>query len=197
MSIKNIREERKAKQRRKKLVSTLIWGGLAVVVVGFFGYLIWRAVQPPAGETVPIMANAGEHIQEGQDPGPFNSNPPTSGAHYAEQFDAGFYDETSSEAQLPYPEGYLGHNLEHGYVIYWYNCDLLDENECASLKDQIQESMADNGSTKLIAFPRSSMDVPVAMTTWGQLLKMESFDSGQARKFVSTNRYKAPEPNAP
>jgi hypothetical protein len=136
-------------------------------------------------------------VPEGQDPGPFNSNPPTSGPHYSGEFDAGFYEESSPEAQVPYPEGYLGHNLEHGYVIYWYNCDLLESNECTELKDQIKESMADNGRTKLIAFHRSSLDVPVAMTTWGQMLKMDKFDAGQAEIFVSANRNRAPEPNAP
>jgi len=197
MSKKNLREERKAKKRKQKLVSTLIWGGLALVVVGLFGTIIWRTVQPAAGEAVPVMANSEAHVNEGEDPGPFNSNPPTSGPHYADEYEAGFYDESSPEAQVLYPEGYLGHNLEHGYVIYWYNCDLLDSNDCAALKDQIKESMADNGRTKLIAFPRTSTDVPVAMTTWGQLLKMDEFDAGQAKKFVSANRNRAPEPNAP
>ena len=167
MGVKNIRQERKAKQERQKRITIMIWGGVAIVVIGFVGYLVWRVTRPPAGESIPIMANAGAHVPEGQDPGPFNSDPPTSGPHYAEEYEAGFYDESSPEAQAPYPEGYLGHNLEHGYVIYWYNCDLLDENGCIELKDQIKTSMADNGQTKLIVFPRSSMDVPVAMTTWG------------------------------
>ena len=57
--------------------------------------------------------------------------------------------------------------------------------------------MEDNGRTKLIVFPRASLDVPVAMTTWGQLLKMDKFDSSQAMNFVSANRNQAPEPNAP
>ena len=197
MSKKNLREARRAKKRQNKLISTLIWGSFALVVVGLFGYIIWRAVQPAAGEAVPIMANSEAHVNEGEDPGPFNSDPPTSGPHYAEEYEAGFYDLSSPEAQVPYPEGYLGHNLEHGYVIFWYNCELVDENECSELKDQIKESMADNGQTKLIAFPRNSMNVPVAMTTWGQLLKMETFDAKAARIFVNTNRYQAPEPNAP
>jgi hypothetical protein len=159
--------------------------------------MIWNTVRPAAGESITIMLNSEAHVPEGQDPGPFNSDPPTSGPHYAGEFDAGFYDETSPEAQVPYPEGYLGHNLEHGYVIYWYNCDLLDSNECAELKDQIKESIVDNGGTKLIAFPRASIDVPVTMTSWGQLLKMDEFDASRAKRFVSANRNRAPEPNAP
>jgi hypothetical protein len=190
-------EARRAKKKRQKLISTLIWGGVAVIVIGLFGYVIWGAVRPAAGQEIPIMENYEAHVPEGQDPGPFNSDPPTSGPHYGGEYEAGFYDETSSEAQAPFPEGYLGHNLEHGYVIYWYNCDLLDSNACVELKEQIKDSMAENGNTKLIAFPRASIDVPVALTSWGQLLKMDAFDASQAKKFVSANRNRAPEPNAP
>ena len=197
MSNKNMRDARRAKKKHNKLISTVIWIGVVVVLLGVSGYIIWGAVQPAAGETIPIMENAEAHIPEGQDPGPFNSDPPTSGPHYAEEYDAGFYDEYSPEAQVPYPEGYLGHNLEHGYVIYWYNCDLVDESECETLKNEIKDSMAANGGRKLIAFPRSSLGVPIAMTTWGQLLKMNEFDASQAKEFVNTNRNQAPEPNAP
>jgi nitrate reductase NapE component len=197
VSNKSLRETRRVKKQRQKMITTLIWVSVAVVVVGLFGYMIWDAVRPAVGTDVPIVANAGDHVSNGVDPGPFNSEPPTSGPHYADEYDAGFYDESSPEAQAPYPEGYLGHNLEHGYVIYWYNCELLESNDCALLKDKIKESMADNGLTKLIAFPRATLDVPVAMTTWGQLLKMDEFDAGHAKKFVSANRNRAPEPNAP
>jgi len=197
MSKKNLRETRRARKKRQQLVSILIWSGVAFVVIVLFGYIIWGAVRPRDGEAIPIMENAGDHVPEGSDPGPFNSDPPTSGRHYDEEYDAGFYDENSSEAQVPYPEGYLGHNLEHGYVIYWYNCDLVDEESCAELKNQIQESMANNGGTKLIAFPRTTLDVPVVLTSWGQMLRMDSFNQDQAKRFISANRNHAPEPNAP
>jgi hypothetical protein len=197
MSLNQIRESRRQKKRKQKLTTALIWGSIAVALVVVLGVVVWNAIRPAAGESVPIMANAGDHVPEGTDPGPFNTNPPTSGPHYAEEYEAGFYDEFSPEAQAPYPEGYLGHNLEHGYVIYWYNCDLLEENECAALKTQIQESMEDSGGTKLIAFPRDSLDVSVVMTSWGQMQRFENFDLRAARRFVSANRYRAPEPNAP
>jgi hypothetical protein len=197
MSKQNLREARKAKKRKQKLVSILLWGSITLVVVGLFGYIIWRAVRPPEGEAFAMMANAGDHVPEGVDPGPFNSDPPTSGQHYGQPLEAGFYDESSQEIQSPYPEGYLLHNLEHGYVIYWYNCDLLDEAGCVELKAQIRESMAKNGNTKLIAFPRTSMEMPVALTSWGQMLPLEDLNQEQAKGFVSANRNRAPEPNAP
>lgn len=193
----SIREARRTKKQRKKIINSILYGSIGVVILLLIMYLIWDGLRPAAGEAIPIMANAGNHVAEGMDPGPFNSDPITSGPHYAEEYDAGFYDETSPEAQAPYPEGYLGHNLEHGYIIYWYNCALLNAAECTDLKNQIKKSLSDNGGTKLIAFPDETIDNPVVMTSWGQMLRFENFDEGQARKFVQANRNRAPEPNAP
>jgi hypothetical protein len=197
MGKQNLREARRAKKRKQKLKNSIIWGAVGIGVLALLALLVWNGVKPAAGEAVPIMSNAGDHLPEGQDPGPFNSDPPTSGQHYGQPLDAGFYEESAPEAQYDYPEGYLLHNLEHGYVIYWYNCALLDELKCSELKEQIRESMAKNRWKKLIGFPRSSINVPVVMTSWGQMLPMETFDAGQAKKFVSANRNRAPEPNAP
>ena len=96
-----------------------------------------------------------------------------------------------------YPEGYLVHNLEHGYVIFWYNCNLLDEQNCSELKIQIKSVMDEFNGVKLIAFPRESLDVPVVMTSWGQLQQFEVFNENPAASFVESNRNRAPEPNAP
>jgi hypothetical protein len=137
------------------------------------------------------------HVQEGTDPGPYNSDPPTSGKHYDPTYQAGFYDESDTETQNLHPEGFLVHNLEHGYVIFWYNCNLLDEQECTDLKTQIQGVMDEAGGTKLIAFPRESIEEPVVMTSWGRMLRFEEFDPAQARDFIQRNLNKAPEPNAP
>jgi hypothetical protein len=187
----------RARKQRQKRKSRLIWGSVIVVVIVLIGFLAWNETRPLAGESTQIMANASEHVSEGDDPGPFNTDPPTSGRHYASDFEAGFYEPSDPQVNVTYPEGYLVHNLEHGYVIYWYNCDLLDESECAVLKGQIKASMKDNGGTKLIGFPRASIDAPLVMTTWGQMQRFETFDEGLASKFVKANRNHAPEPNAP
>ena len=95
------------------------------------------------------------------------------------------------------PEGYLIHNLEHGYIIFWYNCNILDENECTALTDQIRQVMDSFDNFKTIAFPWDSIDVPLVMTSWGRLLRFETFDAELASNFYRTNLNKAPEPNAP
>ncbi|HLC04454.1 MAG TPA: DUF3105 domain-containing protein [Anaerolineales bacterium] len=196
---------RRAQKQKARNRSRLIWGGvgLGVIVVIVAVVVLNRSSQntaggilaAPVGEAVAILP--AEHVEPGTDPGPYNSDPPTSGRHYAAEYNAGFYEETSPEATDDHPEGYLVHNLEHGYVIFWYNCTLLDETGCATLKDQIKQVMSAFDNFKVIAFPRGSIDVPLAMTSWGRIQRFETFDSDLATSFVRGNQNKAPEPNAP
>jgi len=194
---KSKRQQIRERQRRQKLRSNLIWGAVAVAALAIVGFIVFQGARPAVGQEVAIPANYVDHIEEGTDPGPFPSDPPAGGSHYASEFDAGFYEETSPQAQVPFPEGFLGHNLEHGYVIFWYNCDLLSDDECNTLKSEIQGVMDDFDGVKLIAFPRPSLDVPVAMTSWGRLQRFDSFDPRTASAFIRVNRNKSPEPNAP
>lgn len=196
---KSKRQQLRERQKRKKARTNLMWGALGVIIVATVGLYFWQTTQSPApvGEVVEIPANASDHIPEGEDPGPFPSNPPAGGHHYATEMDAGFYDENSSQAQLPYPAGYIGHSLEHGYVVFWYNCASLSGENCNTLRSEIKAAMADAGGTKLIAFPWPSLDVPVAMTSWGRLQRFTTFDPKLASAFIQANRNQAPEPNAP
>jgi len=192
MNSKSNRQKMHERQRKQKLRTNLIWSGIGVVILAIVGLVVWQGVRPAAGESVQIMVSD-PHIPVDSDPGQYNSDPPTSGPHYPEEARAGFFDNNSYQ----YPAGYLVHNLEHGYVIFWYNCDLLDESGCANLKEQIKTTMDDLGGTKLIAYPWNTIDVPLVMTSWGRLQKFEAFDSEQAKAFYRSNLNKAPEPNAP
>lgn len=191
MSRANKREERRARQRREQVRSYAIWGGLGLLMLALIGFTVWRGVRPAAGEAIPEMVSS-PHITPDADPGEYNSDPPTSGLHYASEAEAGFYDENI----YTYPAGYLVHNLEHGYVIFWYNCDIVSEAECSDLKTQIRTVMDELGGTKLIAYPWPSLEVSVAVTSWTRLQKFEAFDPEQAKAFYRTNLNRAPEPNA-
>ena len=196
---KSKRKQMRERQRRQKLRSNLIWGAVGLVALVIVGFFVFRGSgqTPPVGEQVEVPADYVNHVEEGSDPGPFPSDPPAGGRHYASELDAGFYDENSPQAQLPYPEGYIGHNLEHGYVVFWYNCDALDSGDCNTFKTEIKGVMDEFGGVKLIAFPWPSLDVPVAMTSWGRLQRFDSFDPQLAADFIKGNLNKSPEPNAP
>lgn len=194
--MKSKREQLREQRRRKQMITRAVWIAVGAAAIALVAYFVWQETRPAVGQSVPIMADI-NHVEEGTDPGPYNSNPPTSGPHYASQYDAGFYDESSPQASAPFPEGYLVHSLEHGYVVFWYNCDLLDESECERVKSDIRAVIDEANNFKVIGFPRDSIEVPVAVTSWGMIQEFERFDKDAGVEFYRRNLNNAPEPNAP
>ena len=191
-----IREAQKKKQIRSRVI---IFGVSIVAIVVVIAVILLSANNSPVsaglmGDAVAIPSR--DHVPNDTVPGPYNSNPPAGGAHYDTDFTAGFYQETDLATLPKNPQGYLVHSLEHGYVIFWYNCQAANT-DCAALKQTIQSVMDETGGDKLIAFPWSDMDVPLAMTSWGRILKFPSPDPALMKQFVERNRYQAPEPDAP
>jgi hypothetical protein len=166
---------------------------LALALIAALAFAFSASARPILGEAVAVMADF-SHVVEGSNPGPYNTDPPTSGRHYPSSYQAGFFNQV--DADVPCPAGYLVHNLEHGYVIFWYNCQLVDEAACAQLKSEIQAVMDRADNNKVIAYPWPSIDVPVVMTSWGRMLRFETFNPADAFAFVQNNWNKAPEPHA-
>ncbi|HLD92897.1 MAG TPA: DUF3105 domain-containing protein [Anaerolineales bacterium] len=189
------RERIEARRRGAQSRSTLTWTLVIIAAVAIAGYLLWVSLRPAEGTAVPLEGET--HVQEGTDP-QYVSNPPTSGKHYASELaPPGFYEEADLEPYLPYPEGYAVHNLEHGYIIFWYNCDVIDEAACEQLKTDIRNFIDQSLTKKLLALPWNKTDIPLVLTSWGYMLEMPVFDAGRASAFIAANAPKAPEPNAP
>lgn len=190
------RESRRKQRNRQRILRIALVAGIGAITLGILAVTVWDTARPPVGEAFAILP--ADHVEQGLDPGPYNSDPPTSGPHYAESLKAGFYHESDAAAMSPYPVGYLVHNLEHGYVIFWYNCTVLPEgSDCDQMKGEIMEVMERFDGVKLIAFPWESLSEPVVLTSWGQMLRMHTFDPDAAADFVRSNRNRAPEPHAP
>jgi len=190
------REQNRNRQRRQKWIGYAAGGGIAVLVLGVLGFMLWQSFKPAVGEAISIPANYSTHVEIDQ-PLSYPSDPPAGGQHYASSLDSGFYEDATLPGRPGEAAGYLVHNLEHGYVIFWYNCENLEENTCAELKANIKEVMDAKNNLKLIAFPWASIDVPLVMTSWGRLQRFEQFDARLAMAFIDGNLNRAPEPNAP
>ncbi|HMN63225.1 MAG TPA: DUF3105 domain-containing protein [Anaerolinea sp.] len=190
------REAQKRIRTRNRILTYvgISLGALALAAVIFLAVNAPSASAALMGDEVPILSR--DHIPTDSVPGPYNSNPPAGGAHYPIDFTEHFYQESELASLPAHPEGYLVHSLEHGYVIFWYNCQAANTN-CDSLKQTIQSVMDQTGGKKMIAFPWTSMDVPLAMTSWGRIMKFQTPDAAVMKKLVESNRYKAPEPDAP
>jgi len=111
----------------------------------------------------------------------YNSNPPASGPHYAQPQVGGIYDKAPAD-------GNLVHSLEHGAVILWYKSDIP-----ASESAQLKSIFGNVSVSKKIMVPRDNLDVPVALTSWGRLLKLQAIDENQIKAFMETNEDRGPE----
>jgi hypothetical protein len=192
---------RAARRRQTNLISYIIIAGVGLLVVAIVILVVQSGASPSTatdatsglmGTTVPT--NSRDHIPTDQVPVNYN-NPPAGGAHYASTLPGKFYLESDVATLPPHPEGYLTHNLEHGYVIFWYDCDITTV-DCNNLQQTIQRVMNAVGNTKLIAFPWHHLTVPLAMSSWGQVMYFPTLDENLMQQFVLKNRYQAPEPSA-
>lgn len=193
-----IREERRARQQRQQMMTRAMIVIPIVLVVAGVAYLIWASLQPPEGAELweEVAAQEGIHIESGDPYEPYNTDPPNSGYHFGEPMqpaEAGLYEEDEI-----IPDENLVHSLEHGYVIIWYDCSELAEDECDTLKDGIDNVIDRTGTYKVVGMPRAGMDQPIVLTSWGMIFRLDELDEDKMVTYIEENREKnAPEPEAP
>lgn len=138
-----------------------------------------RLEKPLLGEKIPEMTTS--HVARGKEHEPYNSNPPTSGPHYG--------DGTAGPGikNEPVSDELVLHSMEHGAAVVWYR-EGIDQVDL----DKIKEAF-NNASGKKIMLARKDLDVPVALTSWGYLLKLETIDEIKIKDFIETNNDRAPE----
>lgn len=135
---------------------------------------------PQVGQEFPNLGQ--KHIGVGESHEPYNSNPPTSGPHYAQPADWGVYDKELPDEQLV-------HNLEHGGI--WISYKDMD----GDTKTKIQ-AIATANPGKVIVTQRGKDDAKIVLASWTRLEKMESFDEAKILEFIKANVNKSPEPLA-
>lgn len=132
------------------------------------------------GDKVEETGN-GFHVKRGESHSGYSTNPPSSGPHWGDGVaGTGIHD-------TEVPDELLVHSLEHGAAILWYKAD-LPKDEVEKLK-----TVFNAASGKKIMVPRKNLDVPVALTSWGWILKQKSIDEAKITEFLETNNDRAPE----
>jgi len=162
-------------------------GGLItlIIIVGGIWLTSSQATRDKARLSVPLMGEeiatqGANHVSDGTVV-KYNSNPPTSGSHYVNTEPAGIYDK-------PVPDGNILHSMEHGAVVLWYKSDLSKDQ-----LDQLEKIFIGVEVSKKIMTPIDNLDVPVAMTSWGRLLKLQTINEAKIKEFMVTNYDRAPE----
>lgn len=168
---------------------TVFVAGVAFSIMALMGGGVYFAIKatktlPPLtafGQEVPVLPSG--HISQGAAHAPYNSNPPTSGQHYAQDAPWKVYDQAL-------PDETLIHNLEHGGVWISYNPAKVDQ----TTRNQIT-AFTQNYS-KVIVTPRPEDEAPIVLASWGKTASLTMFDQQKFRSFVELNLGHSPEPNA-
>lgn len=107
----------------------------------------------------------------------YNSNPPTSGPHYAASVAPGIY-------RTHLPPGQTVHGQEHGRVVIHYRPDTPDE------VVRELESIAKRHLRDTVVHPNPNIDTLIAITAWGRIDTLDSFDEARIAYFVDQLRGK-------
>lgn len=167
-----------------------VYGGIALVTLIMLVGGTWfysdewtknqeRINKPLLGEKIENLGSA--HVARDKSHPAYNSNPPTSGWHWGDGV-AG----PGIKTELV-PDELVLHSMEHGAVVVWYK-EGLGQNDIDKIKGAFNSATG-----KKIMLARKDLDVPVALTSWGYLLKLEVIDEAKIKEFIETNNDKAPE----
>lgn len=160
--------------------------GIALVSILFLAFVLVSSNKQNERLSMPLAGEMQEdlglrHVPQGTLDQ--TKDPRTSGDHYGGGLaGAGIHEE-------PVDDGLTLHSMEHGAVVLHYD----PENLTTEQKEQLKEIFLTKFKGKKIMMPRENMSKPIIMTSWGQILKLDSIDEEKLVNFMSTNNDRAPE----
>jgi hypothetical protein len=97
----------------------------------------------------------------------------------------------------PLPTGIWLHNLEHGAVVYLYNCP----SGCPDLVQQLKDLYptlplgrnSRGGQPRALIMPYTDMDHKLAAVAWGWKLELDDFDKDLLTRFFEQRIDRGPE----
>ena len=122
----------------------------------------------------------------------YDSNPPSGGNHYGVWAAFQSYD-------FAVPDGFLVHALEHGAVVFWYNCPDGCADEVAQAEAMINALPLDplcaglGTPRRTVLVPSPKLDARWAASAWGFLEKADCFDADALRSFYLAHFGQGPE----
>jgi hypothetical protein len=135
-------------------------------------------------EVVEEMPDEGqEHVPDGTEV-EYDSEPPTSGPHYASWAPPQIYREVVADELLV-------HNLEHGHIVIFYDPSLLTDESATRITDLANEY--DGQWDAVLAVPRPEMGNELTLTAWTYKMELEEYDEELIDAFVDAYRGRGPE----
>ena len=182
------REMQKKELRSKKvkywLIATLWVLGIGGIVTLGMWLVVLRVVPEGFDYSTAHPIQGTEHIAEGSSHPAYNSNPPSSGWHYANPALVGFYD---VHEKPPFDEQVI-HNLEHGDVWIAYH---------TRIPEAVLGDLKQFDSGKVIITSREANDTDIALVAWGRVdafnLDGGVLDTQRIENFIKRYANRGPE----
>jgi hypothetical protein len=176
---------------RLAALASIIFAAVAVLIVLLFADGnggdddpdIDLSTYPYPVEAPPLIEERG-HFDLGVTYDDYTSDPPTSGPHARVPANPGISD-------LAIPKEQAVHNMEHGDVVVWYNCNAgqpLSNEECAQLRNDLSQGVQAQiaAGNDVLMTPYPAMGSRIALTSWGYLDKFDAFDAARVEMFIET-----------
>ncbi|OGZ97918.1 MAG: hypothetical protein A3B34_00265 [Candidatus Sungbacteria bacterium RIFCSPLOWO2_01_FULL_54_21] len=176
--------------RRKRTMRAFSFIGAGAAVIALVVAGIWWAGQKEADAPGMFYPSVGqEHISlTAAAPAPYNSNPPSSGAHFPSPANWGVYDYEVHDRLFI-------HNMEHGGVWIAYRPTIA-----TSTINDLKAIAEAFGGSKIVMAPRAANDADIAIVAWTRVLKLDSVgehlsdeQKGQIRVFYKQWKNRGPE----
>ena len=170
-----------------------LWGGVGIAVAAGIFLLLNFTTSPDSKDadkkdlgidySKSMNSEGAQHVEEGTKV-TYQSNPPTSGSHWADPLLDGVYDTEK-------PDEAIVHSLEHGRIWISYQPSLPQ-----SAIDQLK-SIA-SAQKRVILTPRASNETDIALAAWTRLDMFNlaedgTFDKRRILDFIARYRNKGPE----
>jgi hypothetical protein len=164
----------------------LLYGGLAIIAVGFIATaIVLRRADPPR-PGVSQVDHGGGHLTSKEYGG---SAPPTSGKH-ANTTSWGIHNTEVADVNVL-------HNLEHGGIYISYRPDLpSDEIKKIDQLFSIPSSRSNFNPAKAVVAPRAADKANIIVSSWNRSETFTSFDENAMYTYYVANIGKSPEPFA-
>jgi len=186
MSKKEMRERRQAERRQRQLLT--LAGAVGIGVIAVIGFFVLNITSGPLPGEMYIPDEGAGHVAEGTVI-PYQHHPPSSGPHYPTPAPWGI-------ALEPVQESVFVHNLEHGGVVFLYNCS----EDCSALEQQFRDFYAAAPpesafkEVKILVSPYTQpLPTPIVALAWDHQLNLEKFDADLLLRWYQRFVNKGPE----
>jgi hypothetical protein len=174
-------QRRRKAERREKLIRRAV---MLLIVVGLVWFIFLRTQRPGEidGHELELLSESIQGQQHVTGTVQYDSTPPVSGSHAASPVPlCGTYGD-----QIPNEQ--FVHTLEHGTIGILYDPEKVKVSDVR----RIEEIVAGYDS-HVLSMPYSTMETPIAVTSWGEMMRLDSLDAGAVREYIDTFRQKGPE----